>query len=76
MRVNNVQLFATTHNLDSLKGLGQILDDAGYASFHNEISAFKLLKDKNSKVSALKYDYPSFSYSINQELEMRWDESL
>ena len=70
-KVNNVQLFASTHNIDSLKGLGQILDDVEYADYRSEISAFKLIKDIDSNVTALKYDYPSFSYSINQELEMR-----
>lgn len=67
---NNVQLFATTHNIDSLKGLGNILDDEG-SSYRNGINAFKLIKNKEGIVSALKYDYLSFSYSINQELEMR-----
>lgn len=71
VRMNNVQLFASTHNIDSLKGLGQILNDSDYTSYRNEVSAFKLIKDKDSNVCALKYDYPSFSYSINQELEMR-----
>ncbi len=70
-RENNVQLFATTHNIDSLKGLNSILDNEDYSSYRDEISAFKLIRANNGDVSALKYDYPSFRYSINQELEMR-----
>lgn len=70
-RENNVQLFATTHNIDSLKGLNNILDNGDYSSYRDNISAFKLIKNREGVVSALKYDYPSFSYSINQELEMR-----
>lgn len=70
-RENNVQLFATTHNIDSLKGLNLILDNEEYSSYSNEISSYKLIRGKEGNVSALRYDYPSFSYSINQELEMR-----
>ncbi len=70
-RENNVQLFATTHNIDSLKGLNNILDNDDYSSFRAYISAYKLIRGKEGVVSALKYDYPSFRYSINQELEMR-----
>ncbi len=70
-RDNNVQLFATTHNIDSLKGLGNILDEEDYSSYRSEISAIKLIKSNEGIVSDLKYDYQSFSYSINQELEMR-----
>ena len=70
-RDNNVQLFASTHNIDSLKGLNNVLGEAAYSSYQKKVSAFKLLKDKNGKVTGLRYDYPSFQYSINQELEMR-----
>ena len=68
---NNVQLFATTHNIDSLKGLINILDEEDYSSYRSEISAIKLIKSNEGIVSGLKYDYQSFRYSINQELEMR-----
>ncbi|MDE7418908.1 MAG: AAA family ATPase [Muribaculaceae bacterium] len=70
-RENNVQLFATTHNIDSLKGLSYILGNEDFSSYREEISAYKLIRGNNGVVSALKYDYQSFRYSINQELEMR-----
>lgn len=68
---NNVQLFASTHNIDSLKGLNDILKENKYIKYQEEVSAFKLIKNQEGKVTSLLYDYPSFVYSINQELEMR-----
>ncbi|MBD5192426.1 MAG: AAA family ATPase [Bacteroidales bacterium] len=68
---NNVQLFATTHNIDSLKGLSAVLSESAYESYADSVSAFKLIKDNEGIVTSLSYDYQSFRYSINQELEMR-----
>lgn len=68
---NNVQLFASTHNLDSLKGLCKILEKKECERYRDIVSAFKLIKNKDGIVNSLSYDYTSFQYSINQELEMR-----
>lgn len=68
---NNVQLFASTHNIDSIKGLSRVLEQTEFSDFRNDVGAFKLLKDADANITSLRYDYPSFSYSVNQELEMR-----
>lgn len=69
--LNNVQVFATTHNIDSLKGLNAVLKEEGQNEYQSHIGAFKIIKDNECDVTALKYDYKSFDYSINQEMEMR-----
>lgn len=68
---NNVQLFASTHNIDSLKGLCKILSEKDYESYRDIVATFKLIKGKNGIVRSLNYDYTSFRYSLNQELEIR-----
>ncbi len=68
---NNVQLFASTHNIDSLKGLCNILSEGEYECYREAVGAYKLIKNKDGIVTSLSYDYPSFQYSIDQELEMR-----
>lgn len=68
---NNVQLFASTHNIDSLKGLNAVMSEADSEFYKDKVCSFKLIKDKNGVVTSLAYDFPSFQYSINQELEMR-----
>lgn len=68
---NNVQIFISTHNIDSIKGLASVLSDTTTADYQQEVGAFKLIKKTDGEVIALKYDYPSFIYSVNQRQEMR-----
>lgn len=68
---NDVQLFASTHNIDSLKGLNEVLKEKEYEKYRNEVCAYKLIKLKEGNVASVRYDYPSFQYSIDQELEVR-----
>lgn len=67
----NVQLFATTHNIDSIKGLNKILQNNEYNKYQKDVSAYKLLRRDNDTMSALYYDYQSFSELINSETEIR-----
>lgn len=64
---NNTQLFITTHDTDSIKGLR----DAALNKYPNIIAAFKLLKTSNDELKAYHYSLESLDYSINQEIEVR-----
>lgn len=64
---NNTQLFITTHDIDSIKGLR----DAALYDFNDKVAAFKLLKTKNDELKAFHYSLESLDYSINQEIEIR-----
>lgn len=66
----NVQVFATTHNIDSLQGLETVLKEYDEVTT-NDISAFKLIRDKKDELHAVRYDYCQFSYAISQALEIR-----
>lgn len=68
---NNVQLVATTHNIDSLKGLAKVLKQPEYSEYGSDVCEFKLIKKDDASVVAVKYDYDSFEYAVNQELEIR-----
>lgn len=68
---NNVQIFATTHNIDSLKGLAKVLKQSEYSEYHPDVCEFKLIKKDDSSVVAVKYDYDLFEYAVNQEFEIR-----
>lgn len=66
---NNVQVYATTHDLDSIKGLR---DSAMAMDNGNELVAcFKLQKTKESTLRPYLYSLDSVDYSINQEIEIR-----
>ena len=64
---NNTQLFITTHDTDSIKGLR----DAALNKFDNIVAAFKLLKTSDDELKAYHYSLESLDYSINQEIEVR-----
>ncbi|MCI6962988.1 MAG: ATP-binding protein, partial [Bacteroidales bacterium] len=64
----NTQIFATTHDADSIKGLR----DAALGSEHQDkIASFKLLKTQDDHLEALHYSLESIDYSFNQAIEIR-----
>lgn len=67
----NVQLFATTHNIDSIKGLNQVLLNSEKEGYRESVSAYKLIKHTDDTNSALYYDFKSFSDLIASETEIR-----
>ena len=67
----NVQLFATTHNIDSIKGLNKVLLQTDNKEFQNKVSAYKILQHTDDTNSALYYDFKSFSDLIESETEIR-----
>lgn len=64
---NNTQLFVTTHDVDSIKGLR----DAALEDHKDIVATFKLLKTDNDELKAYHYSIESLDYSINQEIEVR-----
>lgn len=65
---NHTQLFVTTHDIDSIKGLRNA---AVNEEHENLIAAFKLLKTSDDELKAYHYSLKSLDYSINQEIEVR-----
>lgn len=64
---NNTQLFITTHDVDSIKGLR----DAALENHRDIVATFKLLKTSEDELEAYHYSLESLDYSINQEIEVR-----
>lgn len=65
----NVQLFATTHNIDSLKGLAKNIEKEKTNS--DKVSLYKILEKEGGAKKALHYDASSFVSVIEQENEVR-----
>jgi AAA15 family ATPase/GTPase len=64
---NNTQLFVTTHDVDSIKGLR----DAALENYKDIVATFKLLRTNDDELKAFHYSLESLDYSINQEIEVR-----
>lgn len=67
----NVQLFATTHNIETLKYLQKAIEDADNTEFENSVRSYTLRKVENDIVKSYKYDYEKFEFSIEQGIEIR-----
>lgn len=66
---NNVQIFATTHDLDSIKGLR---DAAKFGEeYDDSIVCFKLQRTADYELKSYTYSLDSVDYSLTQEIEIR-----
>lgn len=64
----NVQLFASTHSLDLIKGLVSAFEDEN--NMH-DIAAYKLIRRPDDEIASVRYSIGELSYSVNQNIEMR-----
>lgn len=65
----NVQVFATTHNIESLQSLNQVLDSNPDMQSH--FRSYTLRKRAHGELETIKATYDQFNHIINQELELR-----
>lgn len=67
VKKNNVQLFVSTHNIDMLKALVDVV------SYKDEslVASYKLLRKSDDEIVALKYEIESLSYSVLNDIEVR-----
>ena len=65
---NNTQLFVTTHDIDSIKGLRSAVLGTDNAPF---VAAYKFQHQPDGEMKAYRYTIDSVDYSLNQEIELR-----
>lgn len=68
--VCNVQLFVSTHNIDSLRALVGTIG-AQDMQYKEMLSAYKLVRTGDDTIQGLRYDADTLHYMINQEIEIR-----
>lgn len=66
---NNVQIFATTHDLDSIKGLRDAAKSG--EEYDDSIVCFKLQRTADYELKSYTYSLASVDYSLTQEIEIR-----
>ena len=67
----NVQLFATTHNIDSLQTLCKVVEEKKDSLWEENIRVYTLRKTSDDTLKAIKSTYKQFNHLINQEIEIR-----
>lgn len=69
-RKNNTQIFATTHDIDSMKGLRTMTLNEPEGS-GLLVSAYKLQRDVKGELISYHYSVESMDYAFQQEMEIR-----
>lgn len=69
-RKNRVQLFVTTHDIDSIRGLRDaVLNES--PRHDDDVASFKLLKTADDTLKVYRYSMDGLDYSLNQNIELR-----
>lgn len=64
---NETQLFITTHDYDSIKGLR----DAALDMYNDKVAAFTLVRNLNDELKAFHYSLENLDYALEQKSEVR-----
>lgn len=70
-RTLDVQLFVSTHSLDSLNALNRELSGDDLADMRGNVGLLTLRRAADGTVSANRYDYEKFNYVLGMEVEIR-----
>ena len=66
-----VQIFATTHSIDVLKGLQKVLEKDDFRQFQSTTTCFAIQRDRVGGVRSYRYDHDQFDHCIRNEMEIR-----
>ncbi|MBD8346436.1 AAA family ATPase [Dysgonomonas sp. HGC4] len=67
----NVQIFATSHNIDSLQALKNVLETKSFSEQQNSTVCYNLNRIKNDVLKSYQYNFDQFQYAIDMENEIR-----
>ena len=70
-KMYNVQVFATTHNVESLRALNEILENDTYKDLQSNFRSYTIRREENGEHKVIKAEYSQFNHIINQDLELR-----
>ncbi len=70
-REQGVQIFATTHSLEILQGLQQVLAESEHAHYQETTNCYALQRDKRKQVHCYRYDHAQFDHCIRKGIEIR-----
>ena len=67
----NIQIFATTHSIDVLTGLRDVLNAEEFEALRSEVACFVLARDRYGVINPYKYDYEQFDHCVKHAIEIR-----
>ena len=66
-----IQVFATTHSIEVIKGLQQVLGQEEFTEYRDTTKCITLQRDKDGIVRSYRYDYQQFDHCIEHGIEIR-----
>ena len=66
-----IQIFATTHSVDVLKALQQVLTREESLKYQSTTTCFAIQRADDGSVRSYRYDYDQFDHCIRNEMEIR-----
>ena len=67
----HIQLFATTHRLDVVRGLLDVLGQDDLGPHRSTTKCFTLQRDRENLVRAYRYDFAQFDHCVRHGIEIR-----
>ena len=68
---NDVQIFATTHDVDSIRGFQQAAQSVFADNGKEKMAGFKLQRITDDELKSYRFSTDDLSYAIEQEIEVR-----
>ncbi|MBP6739214.1 MAG: AAA family ATPase [Leptospiraceae bacterium] len=69
--LNDVQIFATTHNIECLKYFKEALEEKEMLEFRDRARNFSIREIQDRQLSVFKYSFEEFEHAINQDINIR-----
>lgn len=67
----NIQLFVTTHNIETLECLKELLEEEENKQYQEDLSVFTVSHTKKAGIKTYKYTFEGFKDAIESETEIR-----
>lgn len=68
---NNIQIFCTTHSIDVLAHIANMLTEEELVNLQPHVNCYVLARDENEMVRSYRYDYDQFDHCIEHGIEIR-----
>ena len=66
-----VQVYVTTHSLDLLTALQQVLSHEDFSHYRSRTNCYALQTDKDGLVRSYRYEYSQFDHCLSHGIEIR-----
>jgi AAA15 family ATPase/GTPase len=70
-KLQNVQIFATTHNIECIKHFQEILKENEFEAYQDSSRTITLKQLQNNSIKAYIREYDEFEYELENELDIR-----